>query len=178
MKKLSVLLIFVCTLVSCSNNVTSHDSIEKKKYDIENAVDGKYTVIYTETSAIPDDWLDIKVKKDDDIIFTFRTDAKGQYRLPEKVAYLFDYNGEKVYYIQNYPREEDKPSCWLSRCFDNDPVSIDISDYNLEHNQEKLSYTSEFLQENILEQEIIDIFDKCGYDNQYILDIYRYSGKD
>ena len=174
MKKLSALLICVCTLVSCGDNVTSHDYIEKKKYNIENVVDGKYTVVYTQTSAIPDDWLDIKVKKDDDIIFTFRTDAKGQYRLPEKVACLFDYDGEKVYYIQNYPRKDDKPFCWLSRCFDDDPVSIDISDSDSEHNQKELSYISEFLQENISEQDIIDIFDKCGYDDQYILEIYRF----
>ena len=178
MKKLSALLICMCTIVSCGNNITNHDSIEKKKYYIENSVDGKYTVLYTETSAIPDNLLYIKIKKDDDIIFTFRTDAKGQYRLPEKVACLFDYDGEKVYYIQNHPREEDKPFCWLSRCFDDAPVSIDISDSDSEHKQEELSYISEFLQENISEQEIIDIFDKCGYDNQYILDIYRYSGKD
>ena len=168
MKKLIISIICLFTLTSCGNNVTNHDSIEKKKYNIENSVDGKYTVIYTETSAIPDNLLDIKVKKDDDVIFTFRTDAKGQYRLPEKIACLFDYDGEKVYYIQNYPREEDKPSCWLS-------CSNEKRRFNFNDNPEDVA---EFLQENISEQEIIDIFDKCGYDNQYILDIYRYSGKD
>ncbi|MDE5556536.1 MAG: hypothetical protein K2J32_02405 [Ruminococcus sp.] len=181
MKKLSALLICVYTLVSCSDNSVSHDYIEKKKYDIENAVDGKYTVIYTQTSTIPDDLLDIKIKKDDDVIFTFRTDKKGQYKLPEKVAYLFNYDGEKVYYVQNYKQEtsgmtEIEPFCWLSRCFDDDCVSINISDSDSAY--EKLRKTSEFLHENITEQEIIDIFDKCGYDDQYILEIYRYSGKD
>ena len=196
MKKLSVLLICACTLVSCGNSDISHDYIEKKKYDIENAVDGRYTVIYTQTSAIPDDLLDIKVKKDDDVVFTFRTDAKGQYQLPEKVAYLFDYDGEKIYYVQNYTREsvgmtEYEPFCWLScsnekRCFDfnNNPkhvamdyVSINISDSDSEYKQEELVYVSEFLQGNITEQEIVDIFDKCGYDDTYILEIYNYKGE-
>ncbi|MDE5569251.1 MAG: hypothetical protein K2J47_06655 [Ruminococcus sp.] len=193
MKKLSVLLICVCTLVSCGNGGISHNSIEKKKYDIENAVDGKYTVVYTETSALLDDLLDIKIKKDDDVIFTFGTDVKGQYKLPEKVAYLFDYDGEKIYYVQNYTREsvgmtKYEPFCWLScsnekRCFDfnNNPkhvamdyVSINISDSDSEYEQEELVYVSEFLQENITEQGIVDIFDKCGYDSTYILEIYNY----
>lgn len=100
MKKLFTSLICMFMLTSCGNGDMSHNSIEKNKYDIENSVDGKYTVVYTQTSAIPDDLLDIKIKKDNDVIFTFGTDAKGKYRLPEKVAYLFDYDGEKVYYIQ------------------------------------------------------------------------------
>lgn len=197
MKKLSVLLIYACTLVSCGSSGISHDYIEKKKYDIENAVDGKYTVIYTETSALPDDLLDIKIKKDDDVIFTFGTDVKGQYKLPEKVAYLFDYDGEKIYYVQNYTREsvgmtKYEPFCWLScsnekRCFDfnNNPkhvamdyVSINISDFDSEYEQEELVYVSEFLRENITEQEIVDIFDNVEYDDTYILEIYRYSEKD
>lgn len=178
MKKLSALLICTLMLTSCGDSGISHDYIEKKKYDIENAVDGKYTVVYTQTSAIPDDRLDIKIKKDDDIIFTFQTDAKGQYKLPEKVAYLFDHDGEKVYYVQNYPQEssgvkESEPFCWLSLCSDNGCISVDI---NSEH--EELRKTSEFLRENITEQEISDIFSKCGYDDTYILDIYEYSEKD
>ncbi|MDE6539222.1 MAG: hypothetical protein K2K66_03435 [Ruminococcus sp.] len=71
---------------------------------------------------------------------------------------------------------EIEPFCWLSRCFDDDCVSINISDSDSAY--EKLRKTSEFLHENITEQEIIDIFDKCGYDDQYIIEIYRYSGKD
>lgn len=178
MKKLSALLICACMLVACGDNSISHDYTEKKKYDIENAVDGKYTVVYTQTSAIPDDRLDIKIKKDDDVIFTFRTDAKGQYKLPEKVAYLFDYNGEKVYYVQNYKQEnsgitESEPFCWISRCSDNDCVSMDINSEN-----EELRKTSEFLRENITEQEIVDIFNKCGYDDTYILEMYRYFEKE
>lgn len=180
-------------LVSCGNDGIIYNTIEKKKYDIENAVDGKYTVVYTETPALPDDLLDIKIKKDDDVIFTFGTDVKGQYKLPEKVAYLFNYDGEKIYYVQNYTREsvgmtKYKPFCWLScsnekRCFDfnNNPkhvamdyVSINISDSDSEYEQEELVYISEFLQENITEQEIVDIFDKCGYDDTYILEIYNY----
>ncbi|MDE6520621.1 MAG: hypothetical protein K2K91_09265 [Ruminococcus sp.] len=197
MKKLSALLICACMLVSCGNDGIIYNTIEKKKYDIENAVDGKYTVVYTETPALPDDLLDIKIKKDDDVIFTFGTDVKGKYKLPEKVAYLFDYDGEKIYYVQNYTREsvgmtKYEPFCWLScsnekRCFDfnNNPkhvamdyVSINISDSDSEYEQEELAYISEFLQENITEQEIADIFDKCGYDDTYILEIYKYSKKD
>lgn len=197
MKKLFTSLICMFMLTSCGNGDMSHNSIEKNKYDIENSVDGKYTVVYTQTSAIPDDLLDIKIKKDNDVIFTFGTDAKGKYRLPEKVAYLFDYDGEKVYYIQNYTPEpvgmtEYEPRCWLScsnekRCFDfNDKpkhvamnhVGINISDSDSEYQQEELAYISEFLHENITEQEITDIFNRCGYDAKYILEIYNYAEKE
>lgn len=178
-------------LTSCGEANMDNVPIEKKKYNIENAVDGIYNVVYTQTSAIPDDLLNINVKKDNDIIFKFRTDAKGQYRLPEKIAYLFDYDGEKVYYVQNYTQEpfgmtEFEPLCWLScsnekRCFEfnNNPaayyVSINVNDS--EYQQENLIYISEFLKKNITEQEITDIFDRCGYDDKYILDIYNYAEK-
>lgn len=44
--------------------------------------------------------------------------------------------------------------------------------------QEQLEDISDFLHDNITEQEITDIFYKCGYDDKYILEIYGYSGKD
>ena len=43
--------------------------------------------------------------------------------------------------------------------------------------QEQLEDISDFLQENITEQEIADIFDKCEYDDKYIFEIYNYKGE-
>lgn len=182
-------------LISCSDNSTSHDYIEKKKYDIENAVDGKYTVIYTQTSAIPDDLLNIEIKKDDDVIFKFGTDAKGQYKLPEKVAYLFNYDGGDVYYVQNHTGllmngTEYDPLCFVVCDGENVPdfmdndnsICINNIDNSFTGNPEswskKFESASEFLRENITEQEITDIFDKCGYDDKYILEVYNYEVPD
>ena len=183
---------------------TSHTDYPVVTYEIENKVDGKYTVTYQLRTGFPDTLVDIEIKKSDDIIYKYGTDWKDSTNigdilywntndvLPEKIVYLFEYDGGDVYYIQNNtPLSTDrvipyKPMCKIVYDGENVPdcmeyhnsLWIDMYVFNSEHEQETIRKTSEFLHENISEQEIIDIFDKCGYDDQYILEIYRYSGKD
>lgn len=173
-------------------------------YEIENTVDGKYTVTYQLRTGFPDTAVDVEIKKSDDVIYKYDTDWKGTTNieyisvwnktetLPEKIVYLFEYNGGDVYYVQNNTPLSTgrvtsyKPMCKIVYDGENVPncmgydnyLCIDMDTFNAEYKQETIRKTAGFLHENISEQEIIDIFNKCGYDDKYILDIYRYFGKD
>ncbi|MDE6502620.1 MAG: hypothetical protein K2L10_11090 [Ruminococcus sp.] len=208
MKKLSALIICLFMLTSCGAIKMVLDFIEEAHtdypvitYEIENTVDGKYTVTYQLRTGFPDTAVDVEIKKSDDVIYKYDTDWKGTTNienisvwnktetLPEKIVYLCEYDGGDVYYVQNntplpYGSNISKPMCKIVYDGENIPDfmgydnSLCISEYKLAHQQETIRKTAEFLQENISKQEIIDIFNKCGYDDKYILDIYRYSGKD
>lgn len=199
MKKLSALPICLFMLTSCGKaeiilgametfleEYMSHTDYPVVTYEIENIVDGKYTVVYKLRTGFPDTIVDVKVKKSDNVIYKYNSDWKGTIdiledtstwnnseTLPEKIVYLFEYDGGDVYYIQNntplshYQNFTYKPICRIVYDGENVP------DFMNTH-QEKTKKTAEFLHENITEQEIIDIFDKCGYDDQYILEIYRF----
>lgn len=201
MKKLSALLICLFILTSCEYEEYFPD-YPVVKYEIENSVDGKYTIVYQLRTGFPDTAVDVEVKKSDNTIYKYGTDWNGTtiipentsdwnkcVSLPEKVVYLFEYNGGDIYYVQNntpssYGSNVYGPSCKIVYDGENVPDFMDCYNYisinmnNDERRQEKLKNTSEFLRENITEQEITDIFDKCGYDDTYIFEIYRYSGKD
>ncbi|MCM1472990.1 MAG: hypothetical protein NC040_02950 [Muribaculaceae bacterium] len=222
MKKLSALLICLFMLTSCGKaeiilgatetfleEYMSHTDYPVVTYEIENIVDGKYTVVYKLRTGFPDTIVDVKVKQFGDVIYKHSTDWKGTIdipedtstwnnseTLPEKIVYLFEYDGGNVYYIQNntpssYGRTIVYKPLWFvvydgenvpDFMDNNNSICINNIDNRVTGNPElwskKFESASEFLQENMTEQEIIDIFDKCGYDDQYILEIYRYSGKD
>lgn len=217
MKKLSALLICLFMLTSCGKaeiilgatetfleEYMSHTDYPVVTYEIENIVDGKYTVVYKLRTGFPDMNVDVEVKKSDNVIYKDSTDWKGTIdipedtstwnnseTLPEKIVYLFEYDGGDVYYIQNntllpYGSHVCKPICKIVYDGENVPdcmgyhnsLWVKMDNHYTEYQQEEIRKTSEFLHENITEQEIIDIFDKCGYDDKYILEIYRYSGKD
>ncbi|MDE6672376.1 MAG: hypothetical protein K2K16_09270 [Ruminococcus sp.] len=183
----------------------THTDYPVVTYEIENIVDGKYTVVYKLRTGFPDMNVDVEIQKSYDVIYKYSSDWDGPIdipedisvwntcvTLPEKIVYLFEYDGGDVYYIQNntpssYGRTfVYKPMCTIvydgenvPDCMErNNSLCIDMDKFNAEYEQETIRKTAGFLHENISEQEIIDIFDNCGYDNQYILDIYRYSGKE
>lgn len=198
MKKLFALLICMMMLSSCG---VTESFLEENKdpdypvvtYEIENAVDGVYNVSWQNSTGFPDTKLNVEIKKGDKIIHKYGCDDKGNKSRPEKVVHLFEYDGGDVYYIQNYTPEPygsnvSKPLCFviydsenILDFMDNDnSICINNIDNinnagNPDYRDEKFKTASEFLQENITEQEIVDIFYKYGYDDQYIFKIYNYN---
>ncbi|MDE6796810.1 MAG: hypothetical protein K2J36_02185 [Ruminococcus sp.] len=180
----------------------THTDYPVVTYEIENIVDGKYTVVYKLRTGFPDMNVDVEIQKSYDVIYKYSSDWDGPINipedisvwntcvtLPEKIVYLFEYDGGDVYYIQNnillpYGNRISKPMCKIVYDGENVPdcmgnhndLWVDLNTPYTEHERETIRKTAGFLHENISEQEIIDIFDKCEYDNHYILDIYRYSG--
>lgn len=164
-------------------------------YEIENAVDGIYNVSWQNSTGFPDTELNVEIKKGDKIIHKYGCDDKGNKSRPEKVVHLFEYDSGDIFYIQNYTGSlmngtEYAPLCniiydgenILDFMDNNNSICINNIDNsgigNPESWSKKFEAASKFLQENITEQETIDIFDKCGYDSTYILEIYNYSEKD
>ncbi|MBO5163736.1 MAG: hypothetical protein J6B75_04745 [Ruminococcus sp.] len=217
MKKLLVSLICLLTLTSCGETKAFLDAAESfleenedlfesypvVTYDIENAVDGNYTVVYQLRTGFPDTNVDVEIKKSDDVIYAYSMDWNGTTNipedtsdwndctsLPEKIVYLFDYDGGDVYYVQNNaglmtngtPYD---PICQIVYDGENVPdfmnsnnsICINNIDNNSDSWREKFEAASEVLQENITEQEIVDIFDNCGYDDKYMFEIYNYKGE-
>lgn len=205
MKKLFALLICMMMLSSCGVTESfleaTESFLEENKdpdypvvtYEIENAVDGVYNVSWQNSTGFPDTKLNVEIKKGDKIIHKYGCDDKGNKSCPEKVVHLFEYDGGDVYYIQNYTPEPygsnvSKPLCFviydsenILDFMDNDnSICINNIDNinnagNPDYRDEKFKTASEFLQENITEQEIVDIFYKYGYDDQYIFKIYNYN---
>lgn len=205
MKKLFVLLICMMMLSSCGVTESfleaTESFLEENKdpdypvvtYEIENAVDGVYNVSWQNSTGFPDTKLNVEIKKGDKIIHKYGCDDKGNKSRPEKVVHLFEYDDGDVYYIQNYTPEPygsnvSKPLCFviydsenILDFMDNDnSICINNIDNinnagNPDYRDEKFKTASEFLQENITEQEIVDIFYKYGYDDQYIFKIYNYN---
>lgn len=205
MKKLFALLICMMMLSSCGVTESfleaTESFLEENKdpdypvvtYEIENAVDGVYNVSWQNSTGFPDTKLNVEIKKGDKIIHKYGCDDKGNKSRPEKVVHLFEYDGGDVYYIQNYTPEPygsnvSKPLCFviydsenILDFMDNDnSICINNIDNinnagNPDYRDEKFKTASEFLQENITEQEIVDIFYKYGYDDQYIFKIYNYN---
>jgi len=174
-------------------------------YEIEN---GKYTVVYQLRTGFPDTNVDVEVKKSDDVIYKYSSEWNGTTSipedtsswnkctsLPEKIVHVFDYDDGDVYYVQNNtgllmngtPYD---PICEIVYDGENVPdfmnsnnsICINNIDNSFIGNPEswskKFECASEFLRENITEQEITDIFDKCGYDDKYILEVYNYEVPD
>lgn len=205
MKKLLVSMICLLMLTSCGETEifleAAESFLEENKdsdypvvtYEIENAVDGVYNVSWQNSTGFPDTKLNVEIKKGDKIIHKYGCDDKGNKSRPEKVVHLFEYDGGDVYYIQNYTPEPygsnvSKPLCFviydsenILDFMDNDnSICINNIDNinnagNPDYRDEKFKTASEFLQENITEQEIVDIFYKYGYDDQYIFKIYNYN---
>lgn len=205
MKKLFALLICMMMLSSCGVTESfleaTESFLEENKdpdypvvtYEIENAVDGVYNVSWQNSTGFPDTKLNVEIKKGDKIIHKYGCDDKGNKSRPEKVVHLFEYDDGDVYYIQNYTPEPygsnvSKPLCFviydsenILDFMDNDnSICINNIDNinnagNPDYRDEKFKTASEFLQENITEQEIVDIFYKYGYDDQYIFKIYNYN---
>lgn len=169
-----------------------------ESYEVSNVVDGIYTVEYQERTGFPDQNVDIKIRKSNNIISKYNTKLKYDYQYPDKILYLFEYENGDFYYIEGrsggLPTKSDEPFCCIVYDGDNDKlhalmegnykfqVNIDAyydKDGNIdEYWHEKLNDISEILQENITEQEIIDIFNRCEYDSTYILEIYNYTEKE
>lgn len=197
MKKLSALLICMLMLTSCGVTESFLESPDYPvvTYEIKNAVDGVYNVAWQNSTGFPDTKLNVEIKKGDKVIYKYGCDDKGNKSRPEKVVHLFEYDGGDVYYIQNntpspYGSNVSEPLCFVVYDGENVPDFMDNNNSicinnidnsgigNSESWSKKFESASEFLRENITEQEIADIFDKCGYDNTYILEIYNYSEKD
>lgn len=176
--------ICLCFLTSCENTEYPVES-----YEIQNPVDGEYAVEYQEQTGFPDTGLKVEIKKSDRTILEYSSDF-GYDRLPEKITYLFEYEGGDFYYIENrsvgHDDSESEPLCYIAYDGYNEEIrdillygnrsqiNIDAI-YNMtEYTQDKLSDLSDLLRKNITEQEIIDIFNNCGYDSTCILDLYNY----
>lgn len=191
MKKLSALLICLFMLTSCGKaeiilgatetfleEYKSHEDYPVVTYDMQNSNGEKYNIQYQLRTGFPDMSVDIEIKKSGNIIYKYSTEWKDStaipedtsvwnncVSLPEKIAYLFEYDGGGVYYMQNNAPENDNPLCNI--------IGENIPDF-MHTYTEKDRKTADFLHENITEQEIIDIFGKCGYDDTYILEMYRF----
>ena len=170
MKKLfALLMICISALISCNNSKVVEDYgkifVSEKSYDIDGCTFDYKLYIGCERND-----FEGVLKKDNEIICEYTASGYvGNY--PEKVVNLF--NG--VYYVENREVKNEETLFYIAK---DGKIYPDFMQSNEQSKQEQLEYISDFLHENISEQEIIDIFDKCGYDDQYILDIYRYSEKD
>lgn len=188
MKKLFASLICMFMLTSCE---TTEYPVES--YEISNIVDGIYIVEYQERTGFPDQSVDIQIRKSNNIISKYSTKLKYNYMYHDKILYLFEYENGDFYYMEGSTAESYEPFCCI--IYDGENVKlydlmswkymldIDIDDCydedgNIkEYRHKKLIGISEILQENITEQEITDIFNRCGYDAKYILEIYNYTEK-
>ncbi|MDE7364090.1 MAG: hypothetical protein K2N27_04270 [Ruminococcus sp.] len=162
MKKLSILLICACTLVSCDTGTVY---ISEKSYEIDGC-----TFDYKEYTGCERNDFEGVLKKDNEVICEYS--ALGyEENYPAKVVNLFD----STYYVENHKVEDKETAFYIAK---DGTMYPDFVQTDEQVRQEQLEYISDFLRENITEQEIADIFDKCGYDNTYILEIYGYSEKD
>ncbi len=191
MKKIFALSICLFMLASCEyEELFEASEYPVQNYEISNAADGVYSIKYQERTGFPDQCVDVEVKKSDDIVYKYSTDWKGDRVLPEKIVHLFEYDGGDVFYIQNYTPEPYgnnvyEPECYIVYNGNERPdffgykdyVNINFKDNIPENRQEELESAAEFLNENITEQEIVEVFDKCGYDSTYILKSYNYKGE-
>lgn len=165
MKKLSSLLICLLMLVSCNNKAVTQDYGKIYESEESYTIDG---CIFDYTSYIGCERNDFEgvLKKDNNIICEYNASGYvGNY--PEKAVNLFD----DVYYIENRTVENRETLFYIAR---DGKIYPDFMQSDENSKQEQLEYISNFLRENITEQEIIDIFGKCGYDDKYILEIYGF----
>ncbi len=173
MKKLFlVLMICMSALVSCSNTETKEVnedygkiSVSEESYEIDGCTFDYKMYIGCERND-----FEGALKKDNEVICEYSASGYvGNY--PAKVVNLFD----GVYYVENREVEDKETLFYIAK---DGTMYPDFTQADEQLRQDQLENISDFLQENITEQKIADIFDKCGYDDQYILEIYRYSGKD
>lgn len=162
MKKLSVLLICACTLVSCG---TGKVHVSERSYEIDGC-----TFDYKHYTGCERSDFEGVLKNDNEVICEYNACGYNE-NFPKKVVKLFD----GTYYVENYEAEGKETTFYIAKDKTMYPDFI-LADEQAK--QEQLEYISDFLRENITEQEIADIFDKCGYDDTYILEIYNYSEKD
>lgn len=173
MKKLfSVLMICTSALVSCNNAEVVQDygkiSVSEKSYDIDGCTFDYKLYIGCERNDIEG-----ILKKDNEVICEYSASGYvGNY--PEKVVNLFD----GVYYVENREVEGKETVFYIAKDGTIYPDFTDFTQVDERTRQRQLEYISDFLHDNITEQEIADIFEKCGYDDSYILKIYKYSEKD
>lgn len=184
LSKLFLPFICLCFLASCEKTEYPAES-----YEINNPVDGIYIVEYQEQTGFPDPEVNVEVKKSGRTILEYGSEYESQ-NLPEKITYLFEYKNGDFYYIENrtneYAGQKSEPLCFIAYDGNNEDIrNLMGNDYRMQANinaysnmseywQEELNSISDLLRENVTEQEIKDIFNKCGYDSTYILEIYNY----
>ncbi len=165
MKKLFlVLMICMSALVSCGYN-TGKVYVSEESYDIDGC-----TFDYKHYTGCVRNDIEGALKKGNEVICEYSADGfVGNY--PEKVINLFD----SVYYVENREVEDKETLFYIAK---DGTMYPDFVQTDEQAKQEQLEYISDFLHDNITEREIADIFDRCGYDDKYILEIYKYSEKD
>lgn len=166
MKKLSALLICLLMLVSCNNKAVTQDygkiSVSEESYEIDGCIFDYKKYIGCERND-----FEGVLKKDNNIICEYKADGYV-WNYPEKAVNLFD----DVYYIENRTVENMETLFYIAK---DGKIYPDFMQSDENSRQEQLEYISDFLRENITEQEIIDIFGKCGYDDMHILEMYRFN---
>ena len=173
MKKLYALLICLLMLASCNNKADygkifeSEQSYDYEIYESEESyeIDGCVFDYKTYEGCERNDFEGV-LKKNDDIICEYKADGYV-WNYPEKAVNLFD----DVYYIENREFENKETLFYIAK---DGKIYRDFMQSDKTSKREQLEYISDFLCENITEQEIIDIFGKCGYDDTHILEIYRF----
>lgn len=170
----------MCMLMLASCEKTEYPV---ESYEVSNIVDGIYTVEYQERTGFPDQNVDIKIRKSNNIISKYTTELKQDYMYPDKILYLFEYENGDFYYMEGRSRNSGNPFCCI--VYDGENAKLyDLMSWKYmlqinidEYRHEKLNDISEILQKNITEQKIKDVFSRCGYDDKYIFEIYNYTEK-
>ena len=161
-------MICMSALVSCNNAEVVEDYgkiyVSEESYDINGCTFDYKRYI----GCVRNDFEGV-LKKDNEVICEYRASGYvGNY--PEKVVNLFD----GVYYVENREVEGKETVFYIAK---DGTIYPDFTQVDEQIRQGQLEYISDFLHDNITEQKIADIFDKCRYDDKYILEIYNYKGE-
>ncbi len=166
---LSVLIISITVFCSCAERERPEPF---KTYTVTNKLNESYMIECTDNGGFPDPCVlfDISINNNE-LIFNYEMENKDEH-YPKEIVYLFNNGSDQYYYISsnvssfvaiNYKKNSIFFHKSIFSIGDLKGSAIDDPDYIA---------LSKQLRDHLTRQELIEMFDTCGYDNKSIIELY------
>lgn len=174
-----LLVLFCICLCGCSALAELYEAQRSESADYEsgsievtNSHGEKYTVEYYERGGFPSHRMTVKIYQTNVLISNFST----RYRhgnIPNQIMYLFNDGGKDYYYVAaNYYHDSGKANSFWDMIVIRDFWGNERSDIALDPSLEACVSLSKTLRKNIKRDELIGMFNKCGFNYNKIISVY------
>ena len=184
-KKCAVLLLvlFCVCLCGCSALAELYEAQRSEAADYEsgsidatNPLGEKYTVEYHETGGFPSHGMTVKIYRSVFLISDYSTKFAHS-NIPNQIMYLFNDRGKYYYYVAaNYWYDSyygsGKTNFFRAKIVIHDTNNNETSNITLDPTSEICVSLSKTLRKNIKRDELIKMFDKCGFNYDKIISVY------
>lgn len=169
--KILLCILPIILLIACTREYRPTES-----YTLTNNLNENYIVEYTEKSGFPDTFVDIVIYNSEKKIADY---SPGDYKdietlKPQKIIFLCNTDDYELYYIGNENIDDILINGENDLGFNNNKANIHTKfiDYARETQEDRYFKLAEDLKNYYTKPQLIDKFEKCGYDYTAVMYLY------